>query len=184
MEKYTKETGLVMYNENIFSRIKNFFWRKLKKWGFEDTSADDVNLERTEVNEEEPVKKKRSLFNYDAVDNEMQNNELNENTNEDIDLAEQSVNNKIVENTPEIINNVIEFRNTNGTQVQEEQTQTSPERMSFDMDMPIIGVNTSANQDDENDWNPDSERGSVAREEREALERKLLNFYASIKNGI
>ena len=153
----TKETGLVKYNESFFAKVKRFFMGRFGRKHQEYIEVEDEKMDVAIV-EEEPVEKKRSLFNYDAEDNE-NNNETQTNNNSDSIVFEE---NNAQDNSSD--NNV----------------ESNTEDIDLD-ELTIIGVNAN-NTQDENDWNPD--KGSSAKEEREELERKLMNFYASIKEGI
>ncbi|MBR2786213.1 MAG: hypothetical protein IKD76_01740 [Clostridia bacterium] len=68
MGKYTKENGLIKYNNNIFSRVKRFFWKKL--WRKKNISHHEVDELDENTNVENICKeentKKRSLYNFDA----------------------------------------------------------------------------------------------------------------------
>ncbi len=76
MRKHTKENGLVMYEDNIFAKVKRFFLKKIwRQNNAEGTYERDYpgTKERIEVANGE-VKKKRALYNFDAEDDEIVKN--------------------------------------------------------------------------------------------------------------
>ena len=126
MEKVTNEKSLAVMDYNIFAKMRrffiNFFNKKQNVYKESEIAEQDTEIK------EEPVKKTRKLFDYDA--------EVDDNMPENIqdDIQEKD---KVEENVENAIN-----------YVSEEATE------------------------------------SQASEEKEELERKLMNYYASIKNGI
>ena len=126
MEKVTNEKSLAVMDYNIFAKMRrffiNFFNKKQNVYKESEIAEQDTEIK------EEPVKKTRKLFDYDA--------EVDDNMPENIpdDIQEKD---KVEENVENAIN-----------YVSEEATK------------------------------------SQASEEKEELERKLMNYYASIKNGI
>ncbi len=136
MGKYTNEKSLVVFQENFFTKIKNFF----KKTIFNRNEVmqdyeDEENFEKNvETNEQEPVKKKRTLFNYDAEDNDNWSGDGN------------------MENVEE--NNINEANNENERETEDNLAVTEKEEVS------------------------------EAFKEKQELEQKLMNYYASIKGSI
>lgn len=180
MRKGTKETSLVEYHEGIFAKIKRFFKGRFGR--SEVVEVEEIEDDNSGLNisivEEEPAQQKRTLFNYDAVDNEVENQDVQNNNGFENVLTE----NNVILDGEYIVPNTQNAESVSAEIVHADVNNQENASDDFDMDeLTIIGVN-SKNEQEENSWNPD--RGSTAKEEREALERKLMNFYASIKEGI
>lgn len=81
MAKHTKEKGLIEVNNTIFSKIRRFFmkrfWRKKDIQDLNEQENTEDEISRELENEENLVKKKRPLYNFDADDEEKNNETLN-----------------------------------------------------------------------------------------------------------
>ena len=76
MGNYTNEKGLVVFQENFLTKIKNFFakafWRKKADYEEIEYEDDGLNQDYSEKFAEQPesVQKERRLYNFDADNND------------------------------------------------------------------------------------------------------------------
>ena len=154
MGKHTKENGLIRYDNNIFSRVKRFFWNKF--WRnrdveyYFDTENADEDLERDLYEKEEPVKK-RSLYNFDAEDEENISNEISNTSEEPRDTGD--------------LGNLV--RQEGAENIYNAPIAQDVEKLeNGEMEEQFIGM---------------GKREPTVEEEKEELERKLKRYYESIK---
>ena len=150
MGKHTKENSLIRYDNNIFSKVKRFFLKKFWRSKDKDYYYEPDNIDEVVLSQEEPTKK-RSLYNFDAEDDE--NNTGDENA------SQSSVNIEGYENL--VIKEGSEKSIYSAPIAQDVENMRNEE-----MEEQFIGM---------------QKREPSVEEEKEELERKLMRYYESIK---
>ena len=164
MEKNTNEKSLVKVDNGIFSRFKRF-WSNLfiknKSKKISNKSVEEIG-EIVEELPKENLNKTRKLFDYDAEDTSKEN----------------------IENPGE------SFMEDNSEKIEENKieavTDDNKEESDINNDQTIyktVEVDNSG-EDTNVTYLFEKKQKSSAYEEKEELERKLMNYYESIKTGI
>ena len=172
MDNVNEERSLVKVDNGIFSRIRRFFHnifsRKNNQQVVENDYVEKVNENKIKDNyEEEDTQPK--LFNYDNPQNYYGTDETvnHDNIEENSELS----NNETSENIDENVNKEESVENNQPTFSQEKYEYVGISKYFDDVDDNYIGKSKKQPK-------PEREDGY---EEKEELEQKLMNYYASIK---
>ncbi len=178
MENVNEERSLVKVDNGIFARMRRFFHnifsRKNKQQDVENYNVEKVNDNKVKDNfEEEPAQPK--LFNFDDPQNYYGSDEANtqDNAEQNTELSSNDINENKEENTQSVLSQ------------DEVNTETElnpafqPEKREY------VGISKYFEDVDDNYIGKSKKQAKPEREdgyeEKEELEQKLMNYYASIK---
>lgn len=157
----TEEKSLVIVNNNFFTKVKRFWFKIFNRNKVEEENYEQVNDTKFEIEEDNSFAqetKTKKLFDFDA--------EYDENESQKI----QAIN--PIGTSGNIVSEVQE--NSNVTPINQQGGDTVYKTVEVD-----------GNGEDTNiTYLFEKKKPASVSEEREELERKLMNYYESIKPGI
>ena len=164
MENNTNEKSLVKVDNGVFARFKRFwsnlfFKNKSKK--ISNKSVEKIEENVAELHNENPSKM-RKLFDYDAEDTTKEN-------------VEDTSDSFMKDNSEKIEENKIEAVTDDN---KEESDRNNDQTVYKTVEVDNSGEDTNVT------YLFEKKQKSSAYEEKEELERKLMNYYESIKTGI
>ena len=164
MGKFTEEKSLISVDNSFFSKIKRFWIKIFNRRRYEEEYVENVEVAVEESPKEETVKT-RKLFDYDAEYTE--------------EMSTKGSNN--CENG--VYDDILVNENNQAEVIQENEISVNPNGNDE------IVYKTVEVDNDGGDMNTTflferKQKVNSVSEEREELERKLMNYYESIKPGI